>query len=252
MAIDRLPEHLKSRRTAEAIMAPAAIVAGGIGASAAILFGAPFVVTALAGAVAYATLVGLRLPRKAPAPDLAIDARSLSDPWREYVRGALDARRRFDEVVRGAQSGPIRDRLAEIGERIQAAVAECWRVARHGDALDTGVGSLQLDEVQRKLDAMGDQRPASPGAADSFDRTVEALRSTVASGERITQVATDARRRLEVLDARLDEAVARAVELSLSAGDVAELAGLGADVDELVGDMEALRQGLEAVRTAQS
>ena len=33
MALDGLPEHLKSRRTAEAVMAPAAIVAAGAGAS---------------------------------------------------------------------------------------------------------------------------------------------------------------------------------------------------------------------------
>ena len=48
----------------------------------------------------------------------------------------------------------------------------------------------------------------------------------------------------------MDEAVARAVELSLSAGDAAELSGLGADVDQLVDDMEALRQGLEEVGSA--
>jgi hypothetical protein len=94
------------------------------------------------------------------------------------------------------------------------------------------------------------KRPESPGAAESFDRTVDALRAQDASGERIRQVATDARGRLELLDARLDEAVARAIELSLSAGDVSELSGLGDDVETLVGDMEALRQGLEEVRTA--
>ena len=73
------------------------------------------------------------------------------------------------------------------------------------------------------------------------------MEAQLASGQRLAQVAQDARQRLEVLDARMDEAVARAVELSLSAGDAAELSGLGADVDQLVDDMEALRQGLEEV-----
>jgi len=57
-------------------------------------------------------------------------------------------------------------------------------------------------------------------------------------------VASQARHRLQLLDARLDEAVARAVELSLNA-DVGALGGLGSDVDAVVGDMEALRQALE-------
>ena len=46
-------------------------------------------------------------------------------------------------------------------------------------------------------------------------------------------------------NARLDEAVARAYELSVQASDVADLGGLGNDVDNLVVEMEALRQGLE-------
>jgi hypothetical protein len=249
MAIEKLPEHLKSGRTAEAIMAPSAIVAAGVGAAGAILVGAPLLVTALVGGVAYGALVALRLPRRPKGPLDGIDPMSLSMPWRDYVHEALDAKRRFANVVQNAKTGPIRDRLAEIGGRVDAAVAECWRVARHGDALDEGIASLDLADVSRRLDSMQHQRPASPGAAESFDRTVDALKAQVASGQRITQVATDARARLEVLDARLDETVARAVELSLSAGDVSELSGLGDDVESLVGDMEALRQGLEEVRS---
>ena len=41
------------------------------------------------------------------------------------------------------------------------------------------------------------------------------------------------------------EAVARAVELSVHADSVSDVAPLGADVDSLVGELEALRQGLE-------
>jgi len=55
-------------------------------------------------------------------------------------------------------------------------------------------------------------------------------------------VASEARDRLRLLDARLDEAVARAVELSLGTGDARALQG---DVDQLVEEMEALRLALE-------
>ncbi|MDZ4827099.1 MAG: hypothetical protein SGJ13_11650 [Actinomycetota bacterium] len=249
MAIERLPEHLKTGRTAEAVMAPSAILAGGVGASAAVLLGAGLLPVALVGAAAYGVMVALRLPRR-KRPLQGIDPMALSDPWRRYVHEALQAKRRFDNVVRGARTGPVHDRLAEIGTRIESAVKECWRVASHGDLLDAGLRSLDLDEVRTRREQMEGTRPESPGAADSWDRTAEALEAQLSSGERLHTVASDARQRLEVLDARLDEAVARAVELSLSAGDVSELSGLGADVDQLVGDMEALRQGLEEVGRA--
>jgi hypothetical protein len=48
-----------------------------------------------------------------------------------------------------------------------------------------------------------------------------------------------------LLNARLDEAAARTIELSVQAHDVSELGGLGADVDEMVDEMEALRQAIE-------
>jgi hypothetical protein len=244
MALEDLPEHLKSRKTAEAVMSPAAIVAAGGGASVAILAGAPLVAIAAVGAIAYGAVVAFRLPRK-PKPMRGIDPKTLSQPWARYVHEALGARRRFGEVVQSARSGPVRDRLVEIGSRIDAAVQECWRVARRGDALDEGVYSLNLREVTYRLDQIRGSRPAAEDASESYDRTVEALEAQLASGERLARVAGDARQRLEVLDARLDESVARAVELSLSAGDASDLSGLGADVDQLVGDMEALRQGLE-------
>jgi hypothetical protein len=250
MSLDDLPEHLKTRRTAEAVMAPAAIVAAGAGAAVAIVVGAPLVAVAAIGAAAYGAVVALRLPRR-PKPFKAIDPKTLSQPWGRYVHEALSARRRFDDVVRSATPGPIRDRLAEIGARIDAAVLECWRVARHGNALNKGLKSLNLREVQWRLDQARNPPAGVSDSGDSRGRTVEALEAQLASGQRLEKVAQDAQARLEVLDARMDEAVARAVELSLSAGDASELSGLGADVDQLVDDMEALRQGLEEVgRTA--
>ena len=58
-------------------------------------------------------------------------------------------------------------------------------------------------------------------------------------------VVNEARDRLRLLDARLDEAVARATELALQTGEDVDLSGLGTAVDRLVEDMEALRAALE-------
>lgn len=247
--LDRLPERFKSRSTADAVMAPSAIVAGAAGAAAAILFGTPLAVIVGLGAMAYAGVVALRLPRRTRAA--RIDPRSIREPWGSFVAEALDAQRRFAETVSSVPDGPVRDRLAEIGVRIDAAVHECWRVARRGAALESGVTSLDLKAVRSRLKQTRSTLPNSPTGVDSRDRTVEALEAQLASGERIETVATNARDRLSLLDARLDEAVARAVELSLQADDVSVLVGLGDDVEHLIGDLESLRLGLEEVGAAQ-
>ena len=61
--------------------------------------------------------------------------------------------------------------------------------------------------------------------------------------------AVDARDRLRLLDARFDELVARAVEVSVGSGDTNLL---GNDVDELVGELEALRIALDETDQAES
>jgi hypothetical protein len=85
------------------------------------------------------------------------------------------------------------------------------------------------------------ERPAD----DRLRRTADALQSQMASTRRIAEVARETRDRLRLLDARLDESVARAVELSLRAGDVAEIGGLDDDVESIVTEMETLRVALE-------
>ena len=235
-------------------MAPSAILAAGVGASAAILAGAGALPVVAIGLCAYGVLVALRLPR-GPRPQAGIDPKTLSESWRRFVEEALKARRRFDDVLRSADPGPIRERLAEIGSRLDTGVQECWRIARRGDAMESGLASLDVQGVRNDLAEL--QRTASGAGANerdasAYSSTVQALESQIATAERIRSVAADARARIRLLDARLDEAVARAVELSLQAGDVADLAGLGSDVDTLVGDMEALRQGLEEATRASS
>ena len=63
--------------------------------------------------------------------------------------------------------------------------------------------------------------------------------------QRLDRVIDDAEGRLRLLNARLDEATARTIELSVQASDVEELGGLGQDVDAMVEEMEALRQAVE-------
>lgn len=227
---------------ARAITSPSGILLAGVGASAAILVGLPIAAIVGVGAAAWAARVAIAVPRDG-SDARRVDPFALQDPWRSFVRNAQQARRRFDEAVQGARPGPMRERLTEIGGRLDDAVEECWRVARQGQALADARSKLDTNEAQRELASLDQSSP-------SQRQTAEALQAQIASAQRVETTIIDARDRLRLLDARMDEAVARAIELSVSGGDV-DLGGLGNDVDGLVGDMEALRQGLEETEQAE-
>src|SRR4051794_13177292 len=101
---------------ARAITSPSGILLAGAAASAAILIGVPVAGVIAVGAAAFGARVAVAVPRDRSRPH--IDPMAVSDPWRHFVREALDARRRFDGAVRDASAGPLQDRLAEIAARI--------------------------------------------------------------------------------------------------------------------------------------
>jgi hypothetical protein len=103
---------------------------------------------------------------------------------------------------------------------------------------------VQQGENIRDRPALADELRGVGVDQQGLDK-LEALQAQVLSAQRLSVVAQDARSRLELLNARLDEAVARAVELALQAEDATALSGLGGDVDDLVGEMESLRTALD-------
>lgn len=229
-------------RVARALTSPSGILLAGAGTSLGILAGLPIVGAAAIGAAAYAARVALAMPRREGE---RIDLRALGDPWRHFVREALDARRRYDRAVQTVTAGPLRDRLSEIGDRLEDGVRECWRIALRGQALQRALAELDpSDAIRRELEQVRHDRDRD-GESGHLHATEEALRAQLASRGRIAAVAAETRERLRLLNARLDEAVARAVELALRSGDASDLGGLGSDVDALVAEMEALRQALE-------
>jgi hypothetical protein len=235
---------------ARAMMSPSGILLAGAGASVAILAGlGPVGALVLAG-LAWAGRVGVAIPRDARGEK--IDPFALAEPWRKFVQAALQAQARFDQAVRNSEAGPLRERLAEIGERIGDGVRESWRIARQGQLLADASGQIDVADVQRQLLEVEANRGESWAAGSSLERTAQALEAQLASAERLNRVVADAQDRLRLLDARLDEAVARAIELSVQAGDADALGGLGHDVDSLVEEMEALRQAMDETDQAAS
>jgi hypothetical protein len=244
--IERLPERVRTPAVARAVVSPSALLLAGAGMAGAILGGLPLAAAAGVGALAWAARVAFAVPRR-PAGE-RVDPFRVGEPWRRFVQDALQARDRFERTVRRMRPGPLQERLATVERRVAEGVQECWRIARHGDALIDALREIDVDDAQRDLDELEEARSRAGRdgrRAESMDRAVEAVEAQLQSARRIDSVARDAVDRLRVLTAQLDEAVARAVELSVRAHDVGELEPLTDDVDNLVGELEALRQGLE-------
>jgi hypothetical protein len=230
-------DRLLTSQGARAVMSPGGILLAGGVAAVAVVAGLPLVAAIPLGAVGWGANVVRRLPR-GPRGE-RIDPFTLQEPWRRFVQEALQARTRFDEAVGRAPAGPLRDHLREIAARMETGVSECWLIARRGQTLVDARRGIDLDDVERQLaEATRTQDP-------SGDRVVQALEAQRATAQRLDGVIDQARSELRLLDARLDEAVARTLELSAHASTDTSVAGLGTDVDTLVTEMEALRQALE-------
>jgi hypothetical protein len=249
MARASLRDRFFTPPVARAMTSPGGILAAAAGASAAILAGLPLALVGAAGAAAWALRVALAVPR-APSEE-RIDPFTLSEPWRGFVREAQQAKAAFDDAVRSTKAGPLRERLDEIGARIDDGVRESWRIARAGEALADARSRIDVRDITRQLAELGETLgpggtpPVPPPPGTPLAKTLEALYAQLDTARRMDAVIADTRDRLRLLDARLDEAVTRAVELSVRAAGPAELGGLSHDVDALVADMEALRQALD-------
>jgi hypothetical protein len=223
------------------VISPVAIVAAVIGLLLGGLTGS--IPWAIVGAVAgWAAGAGVAVAWKrtaVPVTTARIDPFTVNEPWRRAVQDALQARNRFAATMASVRPGPFRERLAEFAVRIDHGVDESWRIAQQGQS---------ITDARRRIDAR---------AADSELATLErgsevaaALRAQRQAADRLDRTLEDTRQRLRVLNARLDEAVARAAELSVEASRTAEpdtLTVLGAEIDDVVTDMEALRAALEEV-----
>lgn len=228
------------------MMSPAGIVLAGAGTALAILAGVPIVAAPVFGVLAWAARVAASVPR--PGGSERIDPFTLAEPWRRFVMDAQQADTRFGRTVHQTRSGPLKNRLEEIGSRVQDGVQACWRIARQGHNLERAYRQLDVESVRRELQEIEADiaRGGQASTMAALERTKQALESQIASGERLAMVATDAQNRLRVLNAQLDESVARAVELSVSGDvDASALSPLTADVENVVGEMESLRQAIE-------
>jgi hypothetical protein len=249
--VERLPETFRTPAVARAVVSPSALLLAGAGTALAIVGGLPIAGAAAVGAACWAGRVAFAaLRRRGPRPE-TIDPFALGEPWRRFVQDSLAAERRFQDTVRHTRPGPLHDRLGDLGQRIKEGVRECWRIACQGANLQKGMQQIDIKDIRRELASVETELDdADTHAKPTLQRTRKALEAQQATYERINGVWEDARDKLRVLNAQLDEAVARAVELSLSSGDASDISLLAGDVDSLVNDLEALRLALEETDNA--
>ncbi len=224
-------------KVARATTSPSAIVATGGGAALGMLAAGP-VGAVVGGLLAYGARVLAAVPG---APKrTGTDIRGLIDPWRSLMQGVIDARRRYDKAIASVRPGPLRDRLVEVGARLDDAVDDAGRIARAGNALSEGRKQIDLVSIQHDLDFA-----RSGPQTERTAQTIQAIEAQMASADRLDRTIGDTYDQLRLLDARLDETVTRTVELAVTQTDAQAMGGIGTEVESIVSEMEALRLAVE-------
>jgi hypothetical protein len=212
----------------------------------------------LIGLAVYAGLVYTAMPpgRRRAAQ---LDPFALGEPWRHFVSGALRSRRALEATVARVGAGPLRDRLLGIAERLEHAVDESWAIAKRGDEIDDAVKRIDPVRLRSRLQTLRQQQAelsaqrsdaealVSAGDADPVAQAIASVESQLGSADRLKELSAATADRLRLMEARLDELVARAAEVSVGASDTNDYAD---DVDNLVVELEALRQAVAEVEQA--
>jgi hypothetical protein len=232
MARLRFRDRFFTPPVGRAMTSPWSILLFGGTAAAAIVLGAALPVAGVIGAAAYAGKVLFSV---------------LREPWRTYVQGAQSSKLRFDRTVDSTRPGPLRDRLSELSARLDDGIEESWRIACRGDDIDRALSQLDTRQAEVELAQLKAQAADETSSAD-LASTIESLEAQISSARRMQKVSSSTRDRLRLLDARFDELVARAVEVSVGSEDSGVL---GNDVDDLLAELESLRLAIDDTTRAE-
>jgi hypothetical protein len=204
------------------------------------LLGVPWLGAAAIGAAVYVGAVALAMPKPARRPH--VDPFALSEPWRQFVQSAQRSKRRLAETVRTTRAGPLRDRLQGVVDRLDEAIADSWQIARRGDEIDAAVRVLDPPRLRTRLESLRTQASSAP--SDDLAAAIASVESQLASAERLKQLSSSTVDRLRLSEARLDELVSRAAEVSIGASDTADFTS---DVNDLVLELEGLRLAVQEI-----
>lgn len=171
--------------------------------------------------------------RRRKDPVAQIDPRLVDEPWRRSVEEAVAARARFVEMLRSMPKGPLRDRVEEIGGRVDAGVLASWDTAQRGSQGAKMLATLDPESVLARLK---DAKRRSPDGGPE----VEALAAQHEAVNRLWDGVDDAGERLRLLDVRLGAAVARVAALAMAARAPGDLDPADAELRSVVDELSAL------------
>lgn len=235
-----LRDRFFTPQVAKAILSPWRIIVSIVVAVGLALLGVHVVLAVLIGLVLYVVLVAVAMPRKGKR--VHIDPFAIGEPWRQHVKGALRAKRRFDEILASAPPGAGRDRLRSIGERLQHGVEECWHIAKRGDQIDASVTRLNLPSARSDHQLLS-QRPKDAAT----EATLASLQAQIDSGDRLKAISANAAQQLRLLEVRLSELAARAQEVAVGGTDQVSY---GKEVDDVITELEGMRLALDETARA--
>ncbi|MGH9212191.1 MAG: hypothetical protein ACRD2C_16130 [Acidimicrobiales bacterium] len=179
-----------------------------------------------------------RRRRSSEADPLAqVDPTAAPRRFARSVADAVAARRRFRDLVTGLRPGPVRDRLEGMAAQVDAGVSAVWETVQRAAEMERILAALDPERVTAELKA-----------ARRSDATAEvqaAHEARFGSVQRLLNALDDTEQRLRLIDVRLGAAVARAAEVALGSGSVAD--DLDAELAGVVDDLGALRAGLDEV-----
>jgi hypothetical protein len=233
---------------ARAAASPAAIVLAGGGVAIGLAAHLGVAVTVLLGAAGYGARVGwaavhrrMALRKRAERHRARIDPWSVPEPWRGYTKRALDARKRYRQLVTDCPAGPVAEYLAGASAKVDAAVDEHWALAQSGAALAGPPGRAEkvteeLAQVQRALSTV---RGADRSELESRE---SALASELRSLRHLESVSAQMSSRLSDLTVQLVSLVADAGEL------VATTGAAGTDLSSLSAELTSLTRSLDEAR----
>ena len=221
-------------KTAKAILSWRILLGIGVLAGS-MLFGISPAISIALGVVAYSASVAAAMPRDGR---IRIDPFTVQEPWRQFVQGAQRSAVKLHQIVEGVSAGPVQVRMASIVAKLDRGLDDTWQIARRGHDIDQAVHQIDPTALRSKLATLQQQ-----GATDA----IASVEGQLESVDRLKAQSTKMANTLRLAQTRAAELVARAAEAGVGAGDTDAYEH---DVEDLVVELEGLRQAIQEVRPA--
>lgn len=235
-------------RLRDELVDPWGLLFGGLAAGFATAVAIPMLPAVAIGAGVYATKVvtGLfadRPPKGHAARVLPVNSGSPEESW---VRRAEHAERAFRDVADSVGPGPVSEQVRGFGDEIRSAVATMRRLAGQASAVTNAVSRIDVKRVVAERDRIRAvlAQPGYGRVRQEQERTVAALQAQLDAYSRLTEAHSLLLARLESGTIALEGLVARLAEVVALTETSAVSAGGLAEVEELAAELEGLRAGL--------